>query len=84
MGKIDNIESHAPEFRLHPNLGVSYFTIGIIAACGDFIFIVIYNLISNYIYQLFFYKWKMTIYSALGEGIVVAIIFILLAKSLDL
>jgi undecaprenyl-phosphate galactose phosphotransferase/putative colanic acid biosynthesis UDP-glucose lipid carrier transferase len=84
MGKIDNIESHAPEFRLHPNLGVSYFTIGIIAACGDFIFIVISNLIANYTYQLFVYQGKMTIDAALGEGIVVAIVFILLAKSLDL
>ena len=78
MGRTDNIESRAQAFRMPPQLGVSYYTVGIIAACCDCFLIIFSSIIADYLYQLFFYKEGGNLSAAIGVGITVAALFVML------
>ena len=78
MGMMDSIQSrtHAP--RAHRRLRISYHTVGVIAACGDFVLIVLSDIVADYVFQLIFYKKDGNLNNAAGVGIAVAILFIML------
>ena len=78
MGRMDSIQSQVQEFRTSPRLGVSYYAVGIIAACVDLFVIVLSNLIVDYLYQLSFYKEGGNLSSTIGIGVASAVLFIML------
>ena len=65
-------------FGTSPRLGVSYYAVGIIAACVDLFVIVLSNLIVDYLYQLSFYKEGGNLSSTIGIGVASAVLFIML------
>ena len=77
MGRMDNIESRAQAFRMPPRLGISYYTVGIVAACGDCFLIILSSIIADCLYQLFFYKEGGNLSAAIGVGITVAVLFVM-------
>ena len=81
---MDNIESQAQAFRVHRQSGISYYAVGIVAACTDFVFILLSNILIDYLYQIVFYNESSNLGSDIGIGSVVAVLFIMFGYNLNL
>lgn len=84
MGKLDKAASPAQSFRASGRLSLHYDAIWAFFAFSDIIFIVFSSLIAKYAYNEIFYNLNDSMHSAFGIGFVVAIIFVLIAKNLNL
>jgi Undecaprenyl-phosphate glucose phosphotransferase len=84
MSRMDDVESQVQGLRIDRPISISYYTVGLFAAFGDFIAIVATSIFIDLLYQRMVRESAVNLNMAIGTGIVVALLFVVLAKTADL
>ena len=84
MLRMDDVESQVQGLRIDRPISISYYTVGLFAAFGDFIAIVATSIFIDLFDQRMVRESAVNLNMAIGTGIVVAFLFVVLAKTADL